>query len=173
MLNPAAPPCRGDFFLKAYLAINIPVCLPGIKSGIRFRGSNHSQPADCAKTPWWASERAILVNGTVARRRLKNSSNVGGGGGRQQQQHRGKPSSTGSSSTAAERRKTQGWETASGGRRSRGRETSTGAYVTVVRVNCSSGEEGEGDDKEKIRCVDCCDSEISPKQFECLISQEK
>ena len=111
--------------------------------------------------------RAILVNGTVAQRlqsarrwRLKNYGN----GRQQQQQQRGKLS-TGSSTTAAatagKKRETgrAAAEAASsgggeeGGRGRRGRTGGTaagGAYVTVVSVNCSSG---EGEDKQKFRCV--------------------
>ena len=103
--------------------------------------------------------RAILVNGTVARqwRRLKNYNDS-----RQQQQQRGKLSTTGSSKAAASvsvatattaGKKRENWRTATngggdgekGGRRRRTEATAAGAYVTVVRVNCSSGEE---EDKE-------------------------
>ena len=113
--------------------------------------------------------RAILVNGTVAQRlrgarrwRLKNYGND-----RQQQQQRGKLS-TGSSTaaaaaTAGKKRETGRAAAASsggggggeeGGRGRRGRTGGTaagGAYVTVVSVNCSSG---EGEDRQKFRCVE-------------------
>ena len=116
--------------------------------------------------------RAILVNGTVAQRlrgarrwRLKNYGNDR----QQQQQQRGKLS-TGSSTaaaaaTAGKKRETgrAAAEAASsggggggeeGGRGRRGRTGGTaagGAYVTVVSVNCSSG---EGEDKQKFRWVE-------------------
>ena len=110
--------------------------------------------------------RAILVNGTVAQRlrgarqwRLKNYGNDR----QQQQQQRGKLS-TGSSTaaaaaTAGKKRETGRAAAAAssggeeGGRGRRGRTGGTaagGAYVTVVSVNCSSG---EGEDKQKLRCV--------------------
>ena len=115
--------------------------------------------------------RAILVNGTVAQRlrgarrwRLKNYGNDR----QQQQQQRGKLS-TGSSTaaaaaTAGKKRETGRAAAAAassgggggeeGGRGRRGRTGGTaagGAYVTVVSVNCSSG---EGEDKQKFRCVE-------------------